>query len=89
MFAAPQQDPFATGQARKIEVKPQKRQLFGSVKGPAAAPSVGKRTIGAPILQDNDGLNPLNKIATMDLKEAARREQERRANLQRGGRSPG
>ena len=58
----------------------QKRGLFDFGRGGAAtAGSGGKLTIGNPILLDNDAQNPLNKIATIDLKEAARAEQDRRA----------
>ena len=69
------------GQMRRIEIKPQKKAFFSSDKGPAASISVGKLKIGNPILQDNAGQNPLNKIATMDLEEAARLERERRAKM--------
>jgi hypothetical protein len=56
----------------------QKRGLFDFGRGGAAAAG-GKLTIGNPILLDNDAQNPLNKIATIDLKEAARAEHDRRA----------
>ena len=83
VFPVAQQDSSVAGQATRIDVRPQKRAFFASAKAPAAAVSAGKLTIGNPILQDNAGLNPLNKIATMDLKEAAQREQARRAYIQR------
>ncbi|KAH8904441.1 hypothetical protein BR93DRAFT_970966 [Coniochaeta sp. PMI_546] len=57
----------------------QKRGLFDFGKGSTATASAGKLTIGNPILLNNDAQNPLNKIATIDLKEAARAEQDRRA----------
>ena len=83
VFPVARQDSLATKQAPRVDMRPQKRAFFASAKAPAAAVSAGKLTIGNPILQDNAGLNPLNKIATMDLKEAAQREQARRAYLQR------
>ncbi|KAB5566649.1 hypothetical protein GE09DRAFT_958614 [Coniochaeta sp. 2T2.1] len=55
----------------------QKRGLFGIGNG--ASHETGKMTIGNPILMDNDAQNPLNKIATIDLREAARAEHDRRA----------
>ncbi|KAB5583278.1 hypothetical protein GE09DRAFT_1078292 [Coniochaeta sp. 2T2.1] len=54
----------------------QKRGLFGFGNG--ASHGTGKMTIGNPILMDNDAQNPLNKIATIDLMEAARAEHDRR-----------
>lgn len=57
------------------EIKP-KKSFFDFSK---AASAGGKMTIGNPILQNNAGQNPLNKIATIDLQEAARAEKERRA----------
>lgn len=63
----------------------QKRSLFEFDFGrrPVRSTSLGKRKIGNPILQDNPGLNPLNKIATMDLREAAQVDKERRAKALR------
>ncbi|KAK2074494.1 hypothetical protein P8C59_008697 [Phyllachora maydis] len=62
-----------------------KRSLFEFDFGrrPVRSTSLGKRKIGNPILQDNPGLNPLNKIATMDLREAAQVDKERRAKALR------
>ena len=42
----------------------------------------GKITISRPILQENSGQNPLNKIAVMDLQEAAMADRERRVRMQ-------
>ncbi|KAK1755684.1 hypothetical protein QBC47DRAFT_193301 [Echria macrotheca] len=56
--------------------------LFGFGSRPAPSITVAKVMISNPILQDNDAQNPLNKIATMDLQDAARAEKERRAKMQ-------
>lgn len=56
------------------EVQP-KKNFLGHSKG---ATSGGKISIGHPVLQHNVGQNPLDKIATIDLQEAARAEKERR-----------
>lgn len=52
-----------------------KKNFFDFSKG---AGSGGKVSIGHPVLQQNVGQNPLNKIATIDLQEAARAEKQRR-----------
>ncbi|KAK5661961.1 hypothetical protein OQA88_10072 [Cercophora sp. LCS_1] len=71
-----------SGRARKIErTGSLKGGVFGFGK-PAPTITVAKAMIGNPILQENDGQNPLNKIATVDLQEAARAEKERRARMQ-------
>ncbi|KAK0641226.1 hypothetical protein B0T16DRAFT_211581 [Cercophora newfieldiana] len=71
----------AFGRARKVDQSGAKGGIFGFGK---AAPSitVAKVMIGNPILQDNDPQNPLNKIATIGLDEAARAERERRLRMQ-------
>ncbi|CAK7209926.1 hypothetical protein SCUCBS95973_000611 [Sporothrix curviconia] len=60
-----------------------KRSLLDLRGGPAAGRG-GKMSISNPILEANGDQNPLNKIATISLEEAAKSERERRANdLQR------
>ncbi|KAK3381547.1 hypothetical protein B0H63DRAFT_416347 [Podospora didyma] len=72
--------------SRKLETSGSqkwKKNLFDFGKGgPAAALSAGKITISHPILQDDDPQNPLKKIATIGLEEAARAEKERRTKAQ-------
>jgi len=70
----------ASGRARKVDNSGSKGGLFGFGKG-APSITVAKVMIGNPILQDNDQ-NPLNKIATIGLDEAARAERERRLRMQ-------
>ncbi|CAK7226170.1 hypothetical protein SBRCBS47491_006140 [Sporothrix bragantina] len=72
---------------RKADLGPQgprgKRSLLDLRGGPAAGRG-GKIMISNPILEENGDQNPLNKIATISLEEAAQSERERRANdLQR------
>ncbi|ERT01110.1 hypothetical protein HMPREF1624_02349 [Sporothrix schenckii ATCC 58251] len=86
---APSVSAFATAAVsglRKVDIRPQgktKRSLLDLKGGPGAGRG-GKMTISNPILEANGDQNPLNKIATISLEEAARGERERRANdLQR------
>ncbi|KAK4119300.1 hypothetical protein N657DRAFT_693778 [Parathielavia appendiculata] len=57
-----------------------KRSLLGFPKG--------KLAISHPILQENAGRNPLDKIAVMDLQAAAIADKERRARLQEDETAP-
>ncbi|CAK7200022.1 hypothetical protein SEUCBS139899_002710 [Sporothrix eucalyptigena] len=77
----------AVSNVRKVDLGTQgvkgKRSLRDLKGGPAAGRGV-KISISNPILEANGDQNPLNKIATISLEEAARSERERRANdLQR------
>ncbi|KAK0708340.1 hypothetical protein B0H67DRAFT_648418 [Lasiosphaeris hirsuta] len=71
-----------SGRARKVERSAsQKRSLFGFGASNPTSITVAKVMISNPILQDNDAQNPLNKIATMGLEEAAEAERVRRAKM--------
>ena len=58
------------------DIRPAKRGLFEF----RSTPATGKMTISKPILEANGDQNPLNKIATISLEEAARDERQRRTN---------
>jgi len=81
--APPPANLAASGRARKVERSASlKGGLFGFGNKSAPSITVAKVMISHPILQDNDAQNPLNKIATIELEEAARAERERRAKIQ-------
>ncbi|KAK4463804.1 hypothetical protein QBC42DRAFT_285070 [Cladorrhinum samala] len=72
----------ASGMVRNLDRSvSQKRGMFGF--GPAAP--AGKLTIGRPILQNTEEGNPFNKIAVVDLQEAAMAEKQRRERMQDSG----
>ncbi|KAK0617401.1 hypothetical protein B0T14DRAFT_268795 [Immersiella caudata] len=75
-------DVAAFGRARKMDQPGGKAGAFFGFGKAAPSITVAKVMIGAPILQENDPQNPLNKIATIGLDEAARAERERRLRMQ-------
>ncbi|KAJ9151418.1 hypothetical protein NKR23_g3241 [Pleurostoma richardsiae] len=63
---------------RRVDVRPQNKQKKGllDMKGGSASARI---VISNPVLQEGNGRNPLDKIQTIDLEEAARADRERRA----------
>lgn len=58
----------------------EKSKTFKASKKPARAITVGKMSISNPVLLEG-GSNPLDKVATVDLKTAAQQERERRMRV--------
>ncbi|ROV87101.1 hypothetical protein VSDG_10045 [Cytospora chrysosperma] len=60
--------------------KEKSKTFFKASKKPARAITVGKVSISNPVLLEG-GSNPLDKVATIDLKTAAQQERERRMRV--------